>query len=177
MNRGSSSLKVALYSFGPGDPPTLVLTGKVDRIGQPQASLAVNDPEAGQQTTESRPPATARRPATCSTGSSSGWLGELAAVGHRVVHGGQRYAAARTDLAELLDELRRISPFDPDHLPVEIAMIEAVGRRAPDLPQVACFDTAFHRQMPRRARCCPFPANTTGRASNATAFTVCRMPI
>ena len=59
--------------------------------------------------------------------------------------------------AELLDELHRISPFDPDHLPVEIAMIEAVARWTPGIPQVACFDTAFHRQMPRVARLLPLP--------------------
>lgn len=131
MNRGSSSLKVALYSFGPGDLPTLVLTGKVDRIGQPEASLIVNDAETGQQTT--------LKVEAPGHGEAAGhlldWLqqrfsvGELAAVGHRVVHGGQRYSQPERISPELLDELRRISPFDPDHLPVEIAMIEGVAER------------------------------------------------
>ena len=57
----------------------------------------------------------------------------------------------------MLDELNRISPFDPEHMPAEIDMIEAVARWAPDPPQVACFDTAFHRQMPRVARLLPLP--------------------
>ena len=73
MNRGSSSLKVALYSFGAGDRPTLTLTGKVDRIGQPEASLVVNDAGDGpaNDAESRRLPATARRPAICSTGSNS----------------------------------------------------------------------------------------------------------
>jgi len=58
---------------------------------------------------------------------------------------------------ELLDELRQISPYDPDHLPREIELIEAFRRRHPQLSQVACFDTAFHRTMPRVARMLPIP--------------------
>ena len=58
---------------------------------------------------------------------------------------------------ELLDELHRISPFDPDHLPGEIELIEAFRQRHPKLPQVACFDTAFHRTMPRVAKLLPIP--------------------
>jgi acetate kinase len=159
MNRGSSTLKVSLYSFGPGDSATLLLTGKVDRIGQPQATLYVNDLATGQQSTmEVDAPGHGE-----AAGHLLDWLhqrfsvGEITAVGHRVVHGGQRYAQPERISAELLEELRRISPFDPDHLPMEIAMIEAVTRRSPSLPQVACFDTAFHRQMPRVARLLPIP--------------------
>ena len=58
---------------------------------------------------------------------------------------------------ELIDELRRITPYDPDHLPREIELIEAFRERHPNLPQVACFDTAFHRTMPRVARMLPIP--------------------
>ena len=58
---------------------------------------------------------------------------------------------------DLLEELRRISPCDPDHLPSEIELIEPVLRRHPKLPQVACFDTAFHRTMPRVAKLLPLP--------------------
>ena len=59
--------------------------------------------------------------------------------------------------AEMVDELRRFSPFDPDHLPEEILLAEAFHRRFPDLPQVACFDTAFHHDLPRVARLLPIP--------------------
>ncbi|HEX7900153.1 MAG TPA: acetate/propionate family kinase [Planctomycetota bacterium] len=80
-----------------------------------------------------------------------------AAVGHRIVHGGPRYLAPSRVTPELLAELRRISPFDPEHLPAEIALIEAVERRFPGLPQVACFDTAFHKDLPRASRILPIP--------------------
>ena len=59
--------------------------------------------------------------------------------------------------SKLLAELRRITPYAPDHLPSEIGMIEAIMRRHPTLPQVACFDTAFHRTMPRVSKLLPIP--------------------
>jgi len=58
---------------------------------------------------------------------------------------------------ELLDELHRLRPYDPEHLPREIELIEAFRQRHPKLPQVACFDTAFHRTMPRVAKLLPIP--------------------
>src|SRR5271165_4658755 len=57
----------------------------------------------------------------------------------------------------MVAELRRLSPFDPDHMPEEILLTEAFHRRFPDLPQVACFDTAFHHNLPRVARLLPIP--------------------
>jgi acetate kinase len=81
----------------------------------------------------------------------------LTAVGHRVVHGGPSYCDPQRITAELVEELHRISSFDPQHLPAEILLVEAVRRRFPDLAQVACFDTAFHRDLPRVARLLPIP--------------------
>lgn len=159
MNRGSSTLKLAIYVFSADRPSSLLLTGKVDRIGSSQASLSLNYGADGHR---EEMPVEARGHGEAS-GHLLDWLHKrlglapVAAAGHRVVHGGPRYAAPQRVTAELLDELRRISPFDPDHLPVEIAMIEAVARWAPGMPQVACFDTAFHRQMPRVARLLPLP--------------------
>jgi acetate kinase len=83
--------------------------------------------------------------------------GALAAVGHRVVHGGPKYSEPRRITAEMVEELRTLSPFDPEHLPEEILLTEAFHRRFPDLPQVACFDTAFHHDLPRVARLLPIP--------------------
>ena len=97
------------------------------------------------------------------------------AIGHRVVHGGPRYVGPERVSGPLLAELRRIAPFDPDHLPAEIDLIEAVARRRPETPQVACFDTAFHRQMPRVARLLPIPRKYDRRASSGTVFTACRI--
>ena len=81
----------------------------------------------------------------------------LAGVGHRVVHGGPNYGAPKRITSEMVEELRRLSPFDPEHLPEEILLTESFHRRFPDLPQVACFDTAFHKDLPRVARLLPIP--------------------
>ena len=98
------------------------------------------------------------------------------AIGHRVVHGGPRDVGPERVSGPLLAELRRIAPFDPDHLPVEIDLIEALARRTPDMPQVACFDTAFHRTMPRVARLLPIPRKYDRWASSGMDFTASRMP-
>jgi acetate kinase len=81
----------------------------------------------------------------------------LTAVGHRLVHGGPKYHAPQRITAEMLEDLRQLSPFDPEHLPEEILLAEAFHRRFPDLPQVACFDTAFHHDLPRVAQLLPIP--------------------
>ncbi len=81
----------------------------------------------------------------------------LAAVGHRVVHGGPKYYKPQRITAEMITELRHLSPFDPEHMPEEIQLTEAFHRRFPELPQVACFDTAFHHDLPREAQMLPIP--------------------
>jgi acetate kinase len=81
----------------------------------------------------------------------------LRAIGHRVVHGGREYREPQRVTSMVIQELKRLSPYDPEHLPAEIALIEACARRYPCLPQVACFDTAFHRDMPNVARLLPIP--------------------
>jgi acetate kinase len=157
INGGSSSVKFALYA--PGDPIRLLMSGTVERIGLGDAVLSATG-------VGGKPPL--RRPidAPDHEHAVGGLLEELdkgvglrdvAAVGHRVVHGGPGNSEARLVTPGLLDELRRISPLDPDHLPAEIALIEAVGRRFPGRPQVACFDTAFHHDLPRVARLLPIP--------------------
>ena len=78
-------------------------------------------------------------------------------MGHRVVHGGPKYNQPQRITAEMVEELHRLSPFDPEHLPEEILLTEAFHRRFPDLPQVACFDTAFHHDLPRVAQLLPIP--------------------
>ncbi len=100
---------------------------------------------------------------TVAVGALMDWIEErsgrdaLTAVGHRVVHGGPKYSKPQRITPEMVEELHRLSPFDPEHLPEEILLTEAFHRRFPDLPQVACFDTAFHRDMPRVARLLPIP--------------------
>jgi acetate kinase len=91
------------------------------------------------------------------------WIAErsgrdsLAAIGHRVVHGGPKYSKPQRITAELVEELHRLSAFDPEHLPEDILLTSAFHRRFPDHPQVACFDTAFHHDLPRAAQLLPIP--------------------
>ncbi len=99
---------------------------------------------------------------TVAVGALMDWIEErgvdaLTAVGHRVVHGGPKYSQPERITPEMVEELRRLVPFDPDHLPEEILLTEAFHRRFPDLPQVACFDTAFHHDLPRVAQQLPIP--------------------
>jgi acetate kinase len=100
---------------------------------------------------------------TGAVGALMDWIEErsrrdaLTAVGHRVVHGGATYSEPQRITAALVEELRQLSPFDPEHLPAEIRLTEAFHRRFPDLPQVAGFDTAFHHELPRVARLLPIP--------------------
>jgi acetate kinase len=150
VNAGSSSLKFA--AFAPGEPPRRRLSGKVERIGRSDATLALDGGEGRQV---AAPDHAAALPLVVDALASRRLVVE--AVEHRIVHGGPRFLAPAQVSPELLDELRRISPFDPEHLPAGIALIEACSRRFPGLPRVACFDTAFHRDLPRVSRLLPIP--------------------
>ena len=93
-----------------------------------------------------------------------------AAVGHRLVHGGERFTAATRIDAGVLDALRALAPLAPQHAPAELGLIEAVARRAPALPQVACFDTAFHADLPAVARLLPIPRRYAARGVRRYGF-------
>jgi acetate kinase len=156
INGGSSSIKFALYHIG--EPLRRGLCGKIDRIGLSGTELTFTDSGGRSH---------AGLSFTASTHKSAvnfliDWLekqhdfGSVRAVGHRIVHG-MKHTAPELVTRELLDELHRISPSDPEHLPREIELIEAFHHRHPQLPQLACFDTAFHCDMPRVAKILPIP--------------------
>jgi acetate kinase len=157
INGGSSSIKFALFEAGAS--LQRVLEGRLERIGLPGTTLRVKG--SNEADNFSRPVTAPDH--TVAVGVLMDWIEErggrdaLTAVGHRVVHGGPKYSEPRLINAELVEELRRLSPFDPEHLPEEILLTEAFHRRFPDLPQVACFDTAFHHDLPRVARLLPIP--------------------
>jgi acetate kinase len=156
INGGSSSIKFALYQVG--EPLKRKLHGKIDRIGLSGTNLTFHDADG-----KSQPP---RKLAATDHKSAAnfliGWLekqndfASVKAVGHRVVHG-MKHTEPEIVTKKLLDELRRISPNDPDHLPREIELIATFRKRHPKLPQVTCFDTAFHQTMPRVAKLLPIP--------------------
>ena len=157
INGGSSSIKFAL--FDAGGSLRRILEGGIERIGLPEAILRVK----GEDQADNFSRSVAAPDHTSAVSVLMDWIEErngrdgLTAVGHRVVHGGPKYYKPQRIDPEMVEELRRLSPFDPDHMPEEILLTEAFHRRFPDLPQVACFDTAFHHDLPRVARMLPIP--------------------
>ena len=156
INGGSSSIKFAVYTAG--EPLKRTIYGTVDRIGVSGTTLTSDDLTAHRHDSFDLDACDHKSAAI----SLIDWFEKqhgfesIGAVGHRVVYGMQ-HTAPEMVTRELLEELHRISPYDPDHLPSEIELIEVFRQRHPKLPQVACFDTAFHRTMPRVARLLPIP--------------------
>ena len=169
INGGSSSIRFAVYEAG--EAPRLQLHGKIDRIGLSGTTWMVNDAAAKPQVPR-RLAATDHRSAVTFL---LDWLevhpvfASLRAAGHRVVHG-MKHSEPERVTSKLLAELHRIKPYAPEHLPGEIKLIEAFARRHPKLPQVACFDTAFHRTMPRVARLLPIPRRYAARGVERYGF-------
>ena len=157
INGGSSSIKFALFEAG--DSLRRILEGAIERIGLPHATLRVKGLNPADEFSRplAAPDHAAAVGALMDCIEQRSGRGSLTAVGHRVVHGGPKYSKPQRITAELVQELHRLSPFDPEHMPEEILLIEAFQRRFPDLPQVACFDTAFHHDLPRVARLLPIP--------------------
>jgi acetate kinase len=157
INGGSSSIKFALFEAG--DSLRRILEGGIERIGLPAPTLRVKgvDPADNFLRSVTAPDHTAAVGALMDWFEERGGRDALAAVGHRVVHGGPKYRQPQRITAEMVEELHRLSAFDPEHLPEEILLTGALHRRFPDLPQVACFDTAFHHDLPRVARLLPIP--------------------
>jgi acetate kinase len=157
VNGGSSSIKFALFEAG--DSLRRILDGAIERIGQPEAIFVVKG--LSQADNFSRLVTAPNH--TEAVRLLMDWIeeriqsGELVAVGHRVVHGGPQYFEPQRITPEMVEELHQLQPFDPEHLPEEILLTEAFHRRFPDLPQVACFDTAFHHDLPRVAQLLPIP--------------------
>lgn len=156
INGGSSSIRFAVYKAT--EPLQRGLFGTVDRIGLSGTKLTFSGLAGTPQDHPSLVLPDHKPAATFLIDWLEGQSGfaSIRAVGHRVVQGMQ-HTTPELVTPELLDELHRISPCDPDHLPGEIELIETFRLRHPKLPQVVCFDTAFHRTMPRVAKMLPIP--------------------
>jgi acetate kinase len=156
INGGSSSIRFALFEAGQS---TRILEGKIERIGLPDASMKVKGAKAADNFSKS----ITATDHTAAVGVLMDWMEEhiglktLAAVGHRVVHGGPKYHEPQIITKSMVAELRQLVAFDPEHLPEEILLTDAFHQRFPDLRQVACFDTAFHHDLPRVAQLIPIP--------------------
>jgi len=140
INGGSSSIKFAVFEAA--GSLNRILGGSIDQIGLPNTTLRVKG--LSKADNFSRPVEAQNH--TVAVATLMDWIEErcgkdgLSAVGHRVVQGGPKYSKPQRITEEMVEELRQLSPFDPEHLPEEILLTEALHRRFPDLPQVACFD-------------------------------------
>ena len=148
LNVGSSSCKFSLYQRG----GKLVAAGEVERIGLTGGVLRMQAGD-GKTIAEDRRdfPDPSHAIEALFDAMKREAVPEAAAVGHRVVHGGSRHIAPERVTPALMADLERLIPFAPNHLPGAIAGMKSIASRFPDLPQVACFDTAFHRKMPQVA--------------------------
>lgn len=175
LNAGSSSLKFALFGIEPLLAEVPTLWGQIEGIGAaPELSARTAAGErfketiavAGGQTEQHRE----------SLNHLLGWLSshnpdlDIVAAGHRVVHGGERYSApVRLDEA-VLAELDRFVPLAPLHQPHNLRAVRAVASLMPDVPQVACFDTAFHRSQPPLAQAFALPRSLSAEGIKRYGF-------
>jgi acetate kinase len=167
INGGSSSIKFALYHAA----PSLVrrLTGRIERIGLPDARFSVHDLTRDERTDRTIVAADHHAAADVLLDWLDGRMEAVRAVGHRVVQG-MEHTEPEVVTRSLLDDLHRMVDYDPAHLPHEIELMERVCDRFPDLPQVACFDTAFHCTLPRVARLLPIPRRYEARGIRRFGF-------
>jgi acetate kinase len=158
LNAGSSSLKFCVFARPEWDW-RLESRGQIEGIGS-SPRIYAKDGE-GQVLVDRKP--TEVRDSRGALDELATWLksmyggARVVGVGHRVVHGGARYAGPTVVTPQVLAELRSLTPLAPLHQPYNLAAIEAVSERLPDVPQVACFDTSFHRSQPPVADLIPLP--------------------
>jgi acetate kinase len=158
LNAGSSSLKFCVFQRPPGEGWRLEARGQIEGIGT-SPRLSVKD--AGGKSLADQDVSV--RDGREAVDALAAWLrskyggSRVLGVGHRVVHGGSRFKGPTILNAEVLDELRGLVPLAPLHQPYNLAAIEAAFSRLPNVPQVACFDTSFHRGQPEVAELIPLP--------------------
>jgi acetate kinase len=159
INSGSSSVKFAVYAMAQHKEEVL-LKGAVENIGTNTAIVWLKDAQGKSLLRQSKAVVDHQQAMRLIIAL---WrqqdFSELHIVGHRVVHGGSEYNKPQLVTPTVLQTLKRLVDFAPLHMPGAIEGIEAVGAHIGEIPQVACFDTAFHRSMPLRAQRYPLPAS------------------
>ena len=154
INSGSSSIKYQLFDITGAQ---VLASGLIERIGEPQARHRHTDSQGTVEETESKLAIPTHRDGLLRIGKvlrESGAihdLSELSAIGHRVVHGGEYFKEPTLIDQEVLDRIRKMIPLAPLHNPANLMGIEVALQAAPDIPQVAVFDTAFHQSIPQHA--------------------------
>ena len=170
VNGGSSSIKFALFESA--ERLRRLLAGRIEGIGLPQGKFVVKAAVAAENVSRD----IVAPDHAHAVDILMNWMqeriqhGDLAAAGHRIVHGGPNYWEAQRITPAMIAALRQLSPFDPEHLPEEVMLTEAFEKRFPNLPQIACFDTAFHHDMPRVARLLPIPRRYEARGVRRYGF-------
>jgi acetate kinase len=161
LNAGSSSLKFCVYQRPSDDAWRLEARGQIEGIGTSPRFSSKNG--AGERLVDEALDQAAVRDGRGALDALAGWLrskyggARVLGFGHRVVHGGPRFTGPTIITPDVLDELRTLVPLAPLHQPHNLAAIDAVTERLPDVPQVACFDTSFHRGQPAVAEVVPLP--------------------
>jgi acetate kinase len=160
LNAGSSSLKFCVYRPSPGAEWPVEVRGQIEGIGT-SPRMTVKDSQ-GQKRLDEKLDASVRD-ARAAIDTLAAWLrtnysgGRIVGVGHRVVHGGSRFSGPTVVSRANLAELHELTPLAPLHQPHNLAPIEAIFDRMPDVPQVAVFDTGFHRGHSAVATLVPLP--------------------
>ena len=161
LNAGSSSLKFNVYQRPERQAWRLEARGQIEGIGTTPRFSAKNG--AGDRLADEALDKTVVRDGRTALDALANWLratyggSRVLGVGHRVVHGGPRFTGPTIVTPEVLAELRTLIPLAPLHQPHNLAAIDAVSERLPGVPQVACFDTSFHRGQPAVAEVVPLP--------------------
>jgi acetate kinase len=160
LNAGSSSLKFCVYQRAASGRWTLDARGQIEGIGS-APKFSAKDAESSVLANETLPDTV--RDGAAALESLAAWLrtrypdARVVGVGHRVVHGGAAYATPVIVTPQVIEDLRLLVPLAPLHQPYNLTAIEAVAARLPGVPQVACFDTSFHRGQPAVAEVVPLP--------------------
>ena len=157
VNSGSSSIKLVLFEVN--ETPRRVLEATIEKIGWPNTNLVVKKWAEPNNTSQ---PVKADDHVAAATIlmdliSNEVQPKNLIAIGHRVVHGGPKFSQSQLITQDVLEELSKLQDFDPEHLPIELRLIDAFGQAFSGAAQVACFDTTFHHDLPNVSRLLPIP--------------------